>query len=119
MSKVNISKIKSVLNTVFDKLFNTRASGMYILLFALVIGAATFVENDYGTSSAQKVIFQAWWFELLLLLFSISIAYNIVKFRSEVQNDFVKLKEWKKCRKLMRVRSAVAFQSRVARSVNL
>ncbi len=61
--------------------FNTRAAGLYILLFASSIAIATFVENDFGTSAAQKVIFKAWWFELLLLLFSISIVVNIFKFR--------------------------------------
>jgi cytochrome c-type biogenesis protein CcsB len=63
------------------KLFNTRAAGLYILLFALSIAVATFIENDYGTSAAQKVVFKAWWFELLLLLFGVSIVVNIFKFR--------------------------------------
>ncbi len=82
MSKFKIPpKIAKIGNTIFDKLFNTRASGLYFIIFAFVIGLATFLENDYGTSAAQKVIFKAWWFELLLILFSISIIYNIVKFR--------------------------------------
>lgn len=82
MSKFKISpKIAKIGNTIFDKLFNTRASGLYFIIFAFVIGLATFLENDYGTSAAQKVIFKAWWFELLLIFFSISIIYNIVKFR--------------------------------------
>lgn len=62
-------------------LFNSRAAGIYILLFAFFIGLATFIENDFGTSTAQKVIFKTWWFELLLLLFSISVVVNIFKFR--------------------------------------
>ena len=62
-------------------LFNTRAAGLYILLFAASIAIATFIENDFGTSAAQKVIFKALWFELLLLLFCISIVVNIFKFR--------------------------------------
>ena len=62
-------------------IFNTRAAGLYILLFAGSIAIATFIENDFGTSSAQKVIFKSWWFELLLLLFSITIVVNIFKFR--------------------------------------
>ena len=62
-------------------LFNTRAAGLYILLFALAIAIATFIENDFGTSAAQKIIFKYWWFELLLALFGISIIVNIFKFR--------------------------------------
>ncbi len=64
-----------------NALFNTRAAGLYILLFAAAIAIATFVENDFGTSAAQKVIFKSWWFELLLILFGISILINIFKFR--------------------------------------
>ncbi len=62
-------------------LFNTRAAGLYILLFAAAIGTATFIENDFGTSAAQKVIYKSWWFELLLALFGITIIVNIFKFR--------------------------------------
>ena len=62
-------------------LFNTRAAGLYILLFAAAIGTATFIENDFGTSAAQKVIYKSWWFELLLVLFGITIIVNIIKFR--------------------------------------
>ncbi|MGB5817969.1 MAG: cytochrome c biogenesis protein CcsA [Saonia sp.] len=69
-------------------LFNTRAAGIYLLLFASAIGIATFIENDYGTSAAQKVIFKSWWFELLLVLFGITIIVNIFKFR------MVQQKKW-------------------------
>ena len=71
--------------------FNTRAAGLYILLFAISIAVATFVENDYGTSSAQKVIFKSWWFELLLFLFSLTIIVNIFKFRMIQQKKWALL----------------------------
>jgi cytochrome c-type biogenesis protein CcsB len=69
------------LKKILAPMFNTRAAGLYFLLFAASIAVATFVENDFGTSSAQKVIFKAWWFELLLVLFGITIVVNIFKFR--------------------------------------
>ena len=62
-------------------LFNTRAAGIYLLFFAAAIATATFIENDFGTSAAQKVIYKSWWFELLLVLFGITIIVNIFKFR--------------------------------------
>lgn len=62
-------------------MFNTRAAGMYILLFAAAIAVGTFVENDYGTSSAQHVIYKSTWFSTLLALFCITIAVNIVRFK--------------------------------------
>ena len=66
---------------IFFRLFSTSAAGLYMILFAVAIGVATFIENDFGTSAAQKVIFKARWFELLLLLFSISILVNIFRYR--------------------------------------
>ena len=82
--KNTINPIKKVLSA----LFNTRASGVYFILFAGAIAVATFIENDYGTSSAQKVIFKSWWFELLLILFCISIVVNIIKYK------MVQQKKW-------------------------
>ena len=83
-----MKNIFPILNKYLSPIFNTRAAGLYILIFAISIAVATFVENDYGTSSAQKVIFKSWWFELLLLLFCITILVNIFKFR------MVQQKKW-------------------------
>ena len=83
-----MKNIFPLLNKYLSPIFNTRAAGLYILLFAISIAIATFVENDFGTSSAQKVIFKSWWFELLLLLFCITILVNIFKFR------MVQQKKW-------------------------
>ncbi|MFZ1331964.1 MAG: cytochrome c biogenesis protein CcsA, partial [Flavobacteriales bacterium] len=73
---------------ILEPLFNTRAAGMYMLLFAVAIGVGTFVENDYGTSSAQHVIYKSWWFTLLLSLFCITIAGNMIRFK------MVRQKKW-------------------------
>ena len=54
-----------ILKRISDFMFSTSAAGLYILLFAISIGVATFIENDFGTSAAQKVIFKSHWFELL------------------------------------------------------
>jgi len=82
-----IVKIKKVLTPFF----NTKAAGLYLILFALAIGVATFIENDFGTSAAQKVIFKSWWFELLLVLFGITIIVNIFRFRMIQQKKWAVL----------------------------
>lgn len=70
------------------RLVNTRAAGVYFIAFAASIAIATFIENDYGTSAAQKVIFQARWFELLLFLFGATIITNVIQYR------MIALKKW-------------------------
>lgn len=81
----------NLLKKLLDKLFSTSAAGLYMLIFAAAIGVATFVENDFGTSSAQKVIFKSRWFELVLILFGISILVNIFRFRMVQQKKWAVL----------------------------
>ncbi len=76
------------LKKISNSLFSTSAAGLYLILMAASIGTATFVENDYGTSSAQKIIFKTSWFELLLVLFGITLIANIIRFR------MVQQKKW-------------------------
>ena len=78
----------NLLKKWLSALFSTSAAGLYILLFAFSIGLATFIENDFGTSAAQKVIFKTHWFEMILVLFGISLIVNIFKFR------MVQAKKW-------------------------
>lgn len=72
-------------------IFSTSASGLYLLLFAAAIGIATFIENDFGTSSAQSIIFKARWFEILILLIGGSILSNIFRFRLIEQKKWASL----------------------------
>jgi cytochrome c-type biogenesis protein CcsB len=73
---------------ILNQITSTRAAGMYLLLFAIAIGVATFVENDFGTSAAQDIIFRSTWFEILLFLFGATIVANIWRFK------FIKMKKW-------------------------
>ncbi|WP_288988744.1 cytochrome c biogenesis protein ResB [uncultured Pseudoalteromonas sp.] len=41
---------------------------------------ATFIENDFGTGTAWKVIYDAWWFEMVMLGLGICFIFNIFKY---------------------------------------
>ena len=84
-------KTQTLLKKVYDTLFSTRAAGMYLLFFAIAIGVATFIENDFGTSSAQKLVFRTRWFEVLLFLFGATIIANIFRFRLVQQKKWAQL----------------------------
>ena len=59
---------------------------LLLLIFAFSIGYATFIENDFGTDSAKALIYNTWWFELLLIILGISLILNMIKhkvFRKE------------------------------------
>ena len=45
------------------------------------MGIATFIENDYGTQSAKALVYNSWWFELIMLIFVINFVGNMFKYR--------------------------------------
>ena len=71
----------AVINRVVNFLTSMRLMSILLLLFAFVIGYATFIENDFGRSSAKSLIFSAWWFELILALLVFNLVNNIIRYR--------------------------------------
>jgi cytochrome c-type biogenesis protein CcsB len=55
---------------------------LVLFIFGAAVGIATFIENDYGTQTAQALIYKAKWFELFLAYFTAILVYNIFKYRS-------------------------------------
>ncbi len=62
-----------------EVLFSMQTMGMLILLFAFSIGAATFIENDFGATAAKAVVYNAMWFNVLLLLLTVNLVGRIIK----------------------------------------
>ena len=69
------------LGIIFLKLVSEKAALVYLLVFAIAIAVATFIENDFGTDAAQKWIYKANWFTVLLLFFGASIASMAWRYR--------------------------------------
>lgn len=62
-------------------LFSMEVMGFLVVIFAIAIGAATFIENDFGTEGAKAVVYNATWFEVLLVLLGINLIANIFKYK--------------------------------------
>ncbi|WP_233899247.1 cytochrome c biogenesis protein CcsA [Tenacibaculum piscium] len=62
-------------------LYSSKLMAILFLLFATAMGIATFIENDYGTQTAKKIIYNAWWFEAIMIFFVINFFGNIFKYR--------------------------------------
>ena len=60
-----------------------------MLIFAVAIGYATFIENDYGTMTAQAVVYKARWFEALMIILAINLMINIVRFKMIQKKKFL------------------------------
>jgi cytochrome c-type biogenesis protein CcsB len=62
-----------------DYLFSSYLMAMVLALFAISIGAATFIENDFGSASAKALVYHASWFQLLLFIGVINLTGNIFR----------------------------------------
>jgi len=69
--------MKKILNI----LYSTRLMAILFFAFAVAMGVATFIENDFGTQTAKKLVYNAWWFELIMVFFVINFFGNIFRYR--------------------------------------
>ena len=70
--------MKDFLNKV---LFSTRLTALLFVSFATSMAFGTFIESWYSTDTAKIWIYNAWWFELLMVLMAVNFAGNIFKYR--------------------------------------
>ncbi|NOX45389.1 MAG: cytochrome c biogenesis protein CcsA [Chlorobi bacterium] len=76
------------MNKIKDILFSMQLTGILLMLFAIVIGFATFVENDFGPETSKYLIYNSLWFEIMLLLLAINLTGNIFRYK------MYELKKW-------------------------
>lgn len=62
-------------------LVSTKTMAVLLLVYAVAMAYATFLENDYGTPTAKALIYEAKWFELVMLLLIVNFIGNISKYR--------------------------------------
>jgi len=60
-------------------IFSMQMAVLVLFFFGVLVGAATFIENDYGTQTAQALIYKAKWFEVFLAYFVAILTYHIIR----------------------------------------
>ena len=81
---LNLQSIKIYpirMKKILSLLYSTRLMAVLFILFATAMGVATFIENDFGTQTSKALIYNAWWFELIMLFFIINFFGNIFRYR--------------------------------------
>ena len=73
--------MNKLLSTIKSILFSTRLMAMLFLLFAGSMAVATFIENDFGTPTARVLVYNAWWFEAIMVFFIINFVGNVFRFK--------------------------------------
>ena len=59
-------------------LFSPVFMGVLFIVFAVAMAAATFIENDFGSSAAYSMVYNTRWFELILLLLAVNLIGRLI-----------------------------------------
>ena len=62
-------------------LFSTRLTALFFILYPTAMAFGTFIESWYSTDTAKIWIYNAWWFELIMVFMAINFFGNIFKYR--------------------------------------
>ncbi|MDB2321601.1 cytochrome c biogenesis protein CcsA [Flavobacteriaceae bacterium] len=80
-----------MIKKIFNLLFSTRLTGILFIFFAIAMAVGTFLDAGQDTSPtpySRTLIFNALWFELIMLFFIINFTGNIFKYK------LLSLKKW-------------------------
>lgn len=66
---------------VIELLSSTKLATVLLFIFGAAIGYATFIENDYDTITAKVLIYNARWFEIVMILLVINFILHIPKYK--------------------------------------
>jgi cytochrome c-type biogenesis protein CcsB len=78
----------SLIKKITDIFFSMLVSVVLLLLFAISIGYATFMESSQGTEVAKSLVYNAHWLEVLYVLLVVNLLGSIFKY------DLVRRQKW-------------------------
>ena len=62
-------------------LFSTRLTALFFILYPTAMAFGTFIESWYSTDTAKILIYNVWWFELIMIFMAINFFGNIFRYR--------------------------------------
>ncbi|ESU28657.1 Cytochrome c assembly protein [Flavobacterium limnosediminis JC2902] len=65
---------------IFSFLFSTRLMAVLFIVFAVAMAAGTFIESEYNTDTARILVYNARWFEVIMVFFVINFIGNIKRY---------------------------------------
>lgn len=77
--KLNFSNL--LMDKVIAFFSSTRLMAVLFIVFAVAMGIGTFIEDAYNTDTARIYIYNARWFEIIMLLFVINFIGNIKRYQ--------------------------------------
>ncbi|RXK06161.1 cytochrome C biogenesis protein [Halarcobacter bivalviorum] len=64
-----------------DVLFSFKTTLTLLAILAIGAGVATFIENDFGTSTARVLVYNHFWYEAVLVLTTVNLTGIIFKYK--------------------------------------
>ncbi len=71
----------ALLRKAFLILFSLKTTLLLLVILGAGAAVATFLENDYGTSTARVLVYYSWWYELTMLLAGINLLGVIWRYK--------------------------------------
>jgi len=69
------------MNKILNILISPLTTAIVLLLGISSMAVATFIENDFGARMARYIVYNSYWFEILILIFVINLIGNIFKYK--------------------------------------
>ncbi|MFN4763498.1 cytochrome c biogenesis protein CcsA [Gillisia sp. Q332] len=68
-------------NKIASVIFSTRIMAVLFIVFSIAMALGTFIESFYTIETARVMIYNAWWFEAIMVFFVINFAGNIYRYK--------------------------------------
>jgi len=68
------------MESFLKSILSIKMAVIFLLIFAVASGVATFIENDYGVAGSWSVVYTTTWFEAVQVMLGIMIVYNMFKY---------------------------------------
>ena len=65
---------------IISLLVSTRLTAILFITFSAAMGIGTFIESMHGTDAARILVYNAFWFEIMMILFLINFIFNIKRY---------------------------------------
>lgn len=70
-----------MIRKILSYFFSTKLMAVLFIVFAVAMAIGTFVEDRYNTDTARILIYNAWWFEAIMVFFLINFIGNIKRYQ--------------------------------------
>jgi len=76
---------------ILSLLSSTRLMAVLFIIFAVAMAAGTFIEDAYNTDTARVIVYNAVWFEVIMVFFVINFLGNIKRYQLHKKENWATL----------------------------